>query len=401
MNSLLKEKSNKNKSDIYDIEYKIDLCKNKIDLNKKHINALKQNNEELIKQKKKKIEDSCMFIEEINSKIEEELDRKTSYLKELNKSKKQKKKYIEVEKIIKQLEKKKLKIVSDVDFYKKGGTCPTCKQYIADDFSGSIVHEKKHQLEKIQDALKELGKEYNSFHDINLKIDELSKNLYNSEAVLNEYYSNGATHEHFINAFNEEITQLKEKIIEIKQDDDIQQLQQELIGLETSKEHLVNDREIYAVASVLLKDGGIKTKIVKQYIPVMNKLINNYLAMMDFFVNFELDENFTEKIRSRYRDEFSYENFSEGEKIRINLAILFAWMAIAKLRNSSSCSLLIMDEILDGSLDVEGTETFMKILRPITTDRNVFVISHKWNFQDKFDKVLEFKKTKNFSRLVA
>lgn len=162
---------------------------------------------------------------------------------------------------------------------------------------------------------------------------------------------------------------------------------------------MIDDRELFNVAMVLLKDGGIKTKIVKQYIPVMNKLINKYLAAMDFFVSFDLDENFNEKIKSRFRDDFSYESFSEGEKIRINLAILFAWVAIAKLRNSASCNLLIMDEILDGSLDVDGTDLFLKLLKPIAVDKNVYVISHKWNMQDRFDNVLEFKKVKNFSKV--
>jgi energy-coupling factor transporter ATP-binding protein EcfA2 len=149
-----------------------------------------------------------------------------------------------------------------------------------------------------------------------------------------------------------------------------------------------------------LKDSGIKTKIIKQYIPVINKLINKYLASMDFFVNFELDENFEEKIKSRFRDEFSYASFSEGEKARLDLALLFTWRSIAKLRNSASTNLLILDEVFDGSLDNTGNDELLGILQALTQGNNVFVISHKTDaYLDKFEKVLKFEKHKNFSRI--
>jgi energy-coupling factor transporter ATP-binding protein EcfA2 len=156
------------------------------------------------------------------------------------------------------------------------------------------------------------------------------------------------------------------------------------------------------VVANLLKDGGIKTQIIRQYVPIINKLINKYLAEMDFFVQFELDEQFNETIRSRFRDEFSYESFSEGEKMRIDLSLLFTWRAISKMRNSVSTNLLIMDEVFDGSLDANGTEEFMKILTDITGDSNVFVISHKTDqLIDKFENTLRFEKVKNFSRIAA
>jgi len=156
------------------------------------------------------------------------------------------------------------------------------------------------------------------------------------------------------------------------------------------------------VVANLLKDGGIKTQIIRQYVPIINKLINKYLAEMDFFVQFELDEQFNETIRSRFRDEFSYESFSEGEKMRIDLSLLFTWRAVSKLRNSVSTNLLIMDEVFDGSLDANGTEEFMKIITDITGDSNVFVISHKTDqLIDRFENTLRFEKVKNFSRIAA
>ena len=159
---------------------------------------------------------------------------------------------------------------------------------------------------------------------------------------------------------------------------------------------------MYVVALSLLRDDGIKSRIIKQYVPVINKFINKYLAAMDFFVNFELDENFNETIKSRHRDEFSYASFSEGEKMRINLAVLFTWRAISKLRNSASTNLLIMDEVLDGSLDGNGTDEFLKILSGLVENTNTFIISHKTDqMYDKFNSVLKFEKHKNFSRIAA
>jgi DNA repair exonuclease SbcCD ATPase subunit len=164
---------------------------------------------------------------------------------------------------------------------------------------------------------------------------------------------------------------------------------------------LLSEKELYNVALVILKDSGIKAKIIKQYIPIINKYINKYLSAMDFFVSFELDENFKETIKSRFRDEFSFESFSEGEKSRISLCILFTWRTVAKLRNSAATNLLIFDEIFDGSLDGDGTEEFMKILDIAAPESNVIVISHKTDAMlDRFDRVLKFEKVKNFSQLV-
>jgi DNA repair exonuclease SbcCD ATPase subunit len=178
-------------------------------------------------------------------------------------------------------------------------------------------------------------------------------------------------------------------------------MEKQLKELESKYQELLEDRNLLQVASALLKDGGIKSKIIKQYIPVINKLINKYLSAMEFMCQFELDEQFNETIKSRYRDVFSYASFSEGEKMRINLAILFTWRAIAKLRNSINTNLLIMDEVFDSSLDANGTEEFLKIINSLTLDTNTFIISHKSDqLYDKFEKVIRFEKHKNFSRIV-
>jgi DNA repair exonuclease SbcCD ATPase subunit len=178
------------------------------------------------------------------------------------------------------------------------------------------------------------------------------------------------------------------------------ELRAELSALIKHQENLSNEKQYLEFAGNLLKDTGIKTKIIKQYLPIMNKLINKYLTAMDFFVNFNINENFEESIKSRHRDDFSYANFSEGEKMRIDLALLFTWRQIAKMKNSTNTNLLILDEVFDSSLDTVGTDEFLKLLYEMDKDTNVFVISHKGDqLFDKFRSVIKFKKVNNFSQV--
>jgi ABC-type Na+ transport system ATPase subunit NatA len=188
----------------------------------------------------------------------------------------------------------------------------------------------------------------------------------------------------------------------IDSEHDLNRAEQEIHRMEGSLKFRLNERTMIETAVSLLKDGGIKTKIIKQYVPIINKLVNKYLDRMGFFVNFNIDENFNEVIKSRYRDEFAYANFSEGEKTRIDLALMFTWRSIAKMKNSVNTNLLILDEILDGSLDANGTDEFLKIIQTLTDDTNTFIISHKTDtIADKFDKTYRFEKVRNFSRLIT
>ena len=205
----------------------------------------------------------------------------------------------------------------------------------------------------------------------------------------------------FVSSIEVEIEQLRSNKQIDTNTNRLAELKQELKDAIVVREALGKQRNTLEMASVLLKDTGIKTKIIRQYVPVINKLINKYLASMDFFVNFELNENFEETLKSRFRDEFSYASFSEGEKSRIDLALLFTWRAISKLRNSASTNLLILDEVFDGSLDSQGNEELLKIIKTLTEGNNVFVISHKTDaYIDKFERVLKIEKQKNFSRMV-
>jgi hypothetical protein len=180
---------------------------------------------------------------------------------------------------------------------------------------------------------------------------------------------------------------------------EIDEIEKRLIDLRLIKDQLLHRKELYELASIILKDGGIKSRIIKQYIPIMNSLINKYLASMDFFVKFQLNESFEETILSRHRDDFTYDSFSEGEKMRIDLALLFTWRTIARMKNSANTNLLILDEVFDASLDANGCEEFLKLIHSLE-DANVFVISHKGDIlQDKFRSTIKFEKHKNFSRI--
>jgi DNA repair exonuclease SbcCD ATPase subunit len=283
-----------------------------------------------------------------------------------------------------------------------GEKCPTCKQEITEEFKNKRMKE----LETIIGVTLDRNKEVQPVLDETLNlINEKEQKSKRIQAITAEVKSSKQTMMHFVSTMND----LEDNMEKIRNADTlVQDSQKELEDtiediskLETEKIEILEARKMIDTALALLKDGGIKTKIVKQYIPVINKLVNKYLAQMGFFVNFNIDENFDEVIKSRYRDEFSYANFSEGEKTRIDLALLFTWRSIAKMKNSVNTNLLILDEILDGSLDANGTDEFLKIIKTLTDDTNTFIISHKQDqLLDKFDKVHRFVKERNFSRLV-
>jgi hypothetical protein len=291
---------------------------------------------------------------------------------------------------------------SEIEFFTDHNDCPTCRQGIDHEHKASIVKKDNDGIIEVNDGLQKLNTDLTSSRErlrvigrINLEITELNKQVANLNAQID-------TKSSFVEGLRSEIEVLKKSTKVTESNEDLKLFQTQLKTFISTKEELVGDRGVLDVASNLLRDSGIKTKIIKQYIPVMNKLVNKYLASLDFFVNFELNENFEEKIKSRHRDEFSYESFSEGEKMRIDLSLLFTWRAIAKLRNSVSTNLLIMDEVFDSSLDTNGTDEFLKILYTLTGDTNVFIISHKGDtLFDKFEHIIRFEKHKNFSRIAS
>lgn len=287
------------------------------------------------------------------------------------------------------------------DFYCETDNCPTCHQTLEKTFRAEAIASEKTKIEEYKNGLEEIHKKIKNLLIEIQNMDELHKKIQEINTESATLNAKASSIEALIDDLHEQIRQLDSSSTLIKDNEsELKDTKQELKKLHDIRTELLQERQYLEIASNLLKDGGIKSKIIKQYLPVINKQINKYLSQMGFFVNFTINEQFEESIKSRFRDEFSYNNFSEGEKMRIDLALMLTWRAIAKMRNSINTNLLILDEIFDGSLDVNGTDEFMKIMINMLSDTNTFIISHKQDqLIDRFEKVYRFVKTKNFSRL--
>ena len=401
MNMLLKQKLKTISDDIRDIDYKLELTTEKIGLQQKYITEMKQNKDKLIKEKTLLLsgnEEEVFFrqaeinilnkendelIESITDKVK--LDKKLATLKDIKST------LLEKHRAQHRL----------IGFFEKNEDCPTCQQHIDEEFKNGMVSQKKTEADKIENGLDELKEEL-SKTDSRLKvISDIAKKVRENEVQIAKDKSSLDQLEKFNSTLTVEIAQLSNGEVHKSDYEKMQKLKDELRGINEQKAKLKEDQTYAAAAKNMLQDTGIKTKIIKQYLPIMNKLINTYLTSMEFYVNFTLNENFEETIKSRYRDEFTYYSFSEGEKMRIDLALLFTWRAIAKMKNSTNTNLLMLDEIFDSSLDGSGTDEFLKILNTLG-DENVFVISHKQDvLVDKFRSTIKFEKMKNFSHVAA
>ena len=297
------------------------------------------------------------------------------------------------------LESTKTKAKKTIKFYEEHDNCPTCTQTIDASIKSTKISEKQSTLDKISDALIVLGKELSQTQNRQQEISEVNRNIKGKERrITNDLSASVLADQREIAILQKQISDTtadKETETDVK----IDEIQKRLDELKLTKDLLLHKKELYELAGIILRDGGIKSRIIKQYIPIMNSLINKYLAAMDFFVKFQLDESFEETILSRHRDDFTYDSFSEGEKMRIDLALLFTWRTIARMKNSANTNLLILDEVFDASLDANGCEEFLKLIHSLE-DANVFVISHKGDImQDKFRSTIKFEKHKSFSRI--
>ena len=286
-----------------------------------------------------------------------------------------------------------------IGFFEKNEDCPTCQQHIDEVHKVTMISKETVKSEKIVSGMKELEDDLNATETkINI-INEVNKNIQSHNVEIAKENSSMEELIKFNAKLKSEIDHLETGSVEDNDIKEVEELKVSLDDLLKAKSNLREEKTYAEASRSMLTDAGIKTKIIKQYLPIMNKLINTYLTSMEFYVNFTLDENFEETIKSRYRDDFSYTSFSEGEKMRIDLALLFTWRAVAKMKNSTNTNLLILDEIFDSSLDGTGTDEFLKILNTLG-DENVFVISHKQDqLVDKFRNTIRFEKIKNFSHI--
>jgi DNA repair exonuclease SbcCD ATPase subunit len=398
MNVLLKDKIRDNRDEIKEFDYQVDLIKEKIGIQKSYLLELDKKNKADISKKEDKIAELLedenkqhISIKETNDVIEQLNAQIAEYSTSSDKLKK-------LNTFLIKLSSKLQTCQKEHDFFEKNHVCPTCTQDLSDEFRTDKISTGKNKLDEMtigyNDLLSAIGdeeKRFNKWNELsteitssnqkisqaNFQINSIRKSIVDIEKEIKDLESGGGDKK-------EAFTKL-ETLVEEKKELSLQ--------LVESKK----DKDMLSVAAGLLKDNGIKTRIIKKYLPVMNKLINQYLQGMDFYVNFTLDENFEETIKSRFRDQFSYASFSEGEKARIDIALLLTWRSIAKLKNSVDTNLLILDEIFDGSLDQQGGSDLGWILRNFDDSISVFVISHKEQMNDKYDRTLNVEKVKNYS----
>ena len=401
MNTLLKDKVRAAQNSSSDCQHLLELSNQKLSSQKKLIDSLQQVNDKYLNEKEEKINSNLLLINNTKDK----LTAKTADLEGISFDEEE---YTSIKNNVSTLKQNKAvkksdlkRLIGDVKFFESHSDCPTCGQSIQDDFKekqieslsdqGSVITKKVWGIEKEIDSLlnqiKTMEEKSSQLHEVRSEINILEREIVRLEFENLEIQKQLITHNENHQGIDDATSHLK--TLEAEHDKNVGQC--------ASISRQIDE---YQVVSSLLKDSGIKSQIIKKYIPVFNQLINKYLQSMDFYVNFTLDEEFNEVIKSRFRDEFSYASFSEGEKQKIDLALLFTWREVARMKNSVATNLLILDEVFDSSLDTEGTNELLKILRSLGNETNVFVISHKGEILvDKFMRTLKFEKVNDFSKL--
>lgn len=403
MHILLKDRNSQNKEHFKQNEYKTDLTTEKLKLQQKHKETLLQNNQDLIHKKQTQIQEYELLIETSSKEKEEVSTELTVLLEKSNVYETSLTKKTEYESVLDKLYRNLDKLRKEDDFYLKTDACPTCQQTIDPLFKetkrAKIIEKSQEMVQvvpKLDEKVKNLQTIIEMYKNVIDQIKVLRNNIISKDSNILHYQS-------FIAQLRTEISELSEKNENVQElADNILILKNDLKQLTQEKKDIIEEQKLFKIALEMLKDTGIKSLIIKQYVPIINKLVNHYLQLFDFFVQFELDENFNEKIKSRFRDEFSYASFSEGEKKRIDLALMLTWRSIAKLRNSVNTNLLIMDEVFDGSMDGDGVDNLINMIRTVCKDDNLFIISHNRSAMlDKFERVISFKKQGNFSKMTV
>ena len=399
MNDILKGKSSILKESLYENEKERELQDYKIELQERNIEEARDTKKNSIKLFKEKIKSKKIEKKEFidsNKRVSGKIDTLLESVTDESKSIKTRKKF---EKLENQLSNNMSKIDTEVEWFQTNDVCSTCKQDIGDDHKNCIVSEKDSKKQEIETALETIATEIIAVNSRISAIEETKNSIVSLRGVLNNNTSKSEFLQNNIDELETEIEHAESDQGNVKNlEKELKSLKKLLKELDTTRRELTETKNYYVVASQFLKDTGVKTSIVKYYLPIMNKLINKYLQEMDFYVHFTMDEKFVESIKSRGREGFTYASFSEGEKMRVDLALLFTWREIARLKNSVNTNLLILDEVFDSSLDATGTDEFLKLLNTLGGN-NVFVISHKGDILfDKFQDVIRFEKVKNFSR---
>ena len=401
MMQLLRKRKSNHALDVKENQHEIAILEERISGLNSQIDALRENRDEKILKFETTINQTQTNIDKLLGEVDEKTENvveKTRLITDKNTTEDRLKQTTDLES---QLERARKKAIADIKFYEDNDNCPTCKQDLTGEHKEKCIQEKNQKVAEIKEAVSTLDNQIGELHDriqtintVQSEIDEIQREigLSQTEIVSNQKY---------ISKLQKEIESLEEEQ-EGNSDahEQVLKAEDDLHTLTKKKQHLADNGHYLEIATLLLRDQGVKEKIIKQYVPIMNKLINKFLAQLEFYVGFELDEAFEETIKSRFRDVFKYENFSQGEKMRIDIALLFTWRAVARMKNSVNTNLLILDEVFDSSLDASGTDEFMKMLNTLTEKTNAFIISHKGDIlYDKFEHVIRFEKYKNFSRI--
>jgi len=401
MNTLVRSRLQMAKEYIKDIDHEVEIIKSKIDSKQKLIDTLEKRSSDSAANYKEEARVTGNQMNELREDIELHIKKIDKFMEKIKDKDGVSDNLLQSEVLETELKNKIKDIERNVKFYEENDTCPSCKQDIQEHHKECVYKEQAEEKTNIKETLEIIVG--------NIKVAEKKLNTINetlediqteNEQIQNKRHQLGAHAKYFQKMLNS----AKEASVEGKEiqeeKNEINQLIDEGKEKVVKRKELVEDKHYYSIASTLLKDSGIKAKIIKHYLPIMNRLINKYLGDMDFFCQFNLDENFIETIKSRHRDEFTYNSFSEGERLRIDLSLLLAWREIARLKNSVNCNILILDEVFDSSLDAVGTEEFLKILTTFGNRANIFVISHKSDtMTDKFQNHIVFEKKNNFSRI--
>ena len=401
MNVILKQKLKTILEDIRDIEHQYDLVTSKIGMQENHMSSMKENKDKIIQQKEKTISDNNNELVKRKESEKELQDRNKELLQSMigeDKVTQKRDKLKDIQFTLKDKHNRESKMIT---FFEENDECPTCEQEISKDFKTEKIKQNKASVKLLDEGLHKMSDEMTKVNSKLKEFKNIGKLVQENEVSIAKLNTSINELEKFNVKLETEIEQYKKDGVEESDVEKLESLKLDIKKVEEQKIKLREDKVYHEAARSMLMDTGIKTKIIKQYLPIMNKLINKYLTSMEFYVNFTLDENFEETIKSRYRDEFTYASFSEGEKMRIDLALLFTWRAIAKMKNSTNTNLLILDEIFDSSLDGTGTDEFLKILNTLSGE-NIFVISHKQDaLVDKFRSTIKFEKIRNFSHVAT
>ena len=401
MNSVVKNKIRTTRDDIKILELKKTSLIDKVSMQENFIQEIEKDNNLIIESKKNK-------ISKLSNEIDATIKLNSEWQNQVNSLHKDQKKISGSNETLLKLNNLKGKISEKISsitkehkFFTNNSVCPTCYQNIEDEFRLNRITDAENNAKKLKDGYEELKDNIEIEQERDRRFQALSKGIINLTHGISTNNSKINTLQQQIKDLENEIQTIAEKVQD--RNTESQKLITFKENLNEVTENIISKKETfsnYEFIYSLLKDGGVKTKIIKKYIPIINDHVNKYLQRMDFYVNFTLDEEFNESMISPIHENFSYSSFSEGEKARINLALIFAWREIAKMKNSVNCNLILFDEVFDGSLDVTGTDDFLKIIRYILKDSNVFVISHKSGIEDVFDTVYKAEKQKGFSTLV-